>query len=132
MARTPESEVVHLDTHVVCWLYEGRTKLLSAPAAEAIEHGRLFVSPIVGLELQLLHEIGRISKGPEPVLRSLAADIGLQIEAASFAGVAAQARELSWTRDPFDRLIVAQARLARSPLVTKDALIRKHYPAAVW
>ena len=132
MARAPAPEVVHLDTHVVCWLYEGRTELLSPRAAEAIERGRLFVSPIVDLELQFLHQIGRISKGPEPILRALADDLGLQVEAAAFARIATQARGLGWTRDPFDRLIVAQAGLARAGLVSKDRLIRRHYPAALW
>lgn len=30
----------------------------------------------------------------------------------------------TWTRDPFDRLIVAQALEARCPLATKDSRIR--------
>jgi len=39
---------------------------------------------------------------------------------------------LSWTRDAFDRLIVAQAALDRAALVTRDRLILKHYPKALW
>lgn len=132
MARTAQSEVVHLDTHIVCWLYEGRIDRLSAAAAQAIEAGRPAVSPIVDLELQLLHEIGRIVKGPEAILSALGRDIGLQIEAAEFPRVAAASRSLSWTRDPFDRLIAAQAMLCGARLVTKDALIRKHCAAALW
>lgn len=132
MARDREPGVVHLDTHVVCWLYEGRLDLLSAAAAQAIEDGRLFVSPVVDLELKLLHEIGRILKGPDAVLSALAREIGLEVDAAAFSRVVVMARELSWTRDPFDRLIVAEAMLAGARLVTKDRLIRKHYPAAVW
>ena len=42
------------------------------------------------------------------------------------------AERLSWTRDPFDRLIVAQASLAGAPLVTKDRMIRKHFAKAAW
>ena len=40
--------------------------------------------------------------------------------------------DLSWTRDAFDRLIVAQAALDRAKLITRDRLILKHYPKAVW
>ena len=47
MARAPATEVVHLDTHIVCWLYEGRTDLLSETARDAVERGQLGVSPIV-------------------------------------------------------------------------------------
>lgn len=132
MARARETEVVHLDTHVVCWLYEGRTDLLSVAARDAVERGQLVASPIVDLELQLLYEIGRILKGPEKVLATLAGEIGLQMTASAFPEVVAAARRLNWTRDPFDRLIVAGASLAAAKLVTKDRLIRRHYAAAVW
>jgi PIN domain nuclease of toxin-antitoxin system len=132
MARAPEPQVVHLDTHIVCWLYEGRLDLLSAAARDAVERGQLAVSPIVDLELQLLHEIGRILKGSAPVLATLAREIGLQATATEFSILVTAARELTWTRDPFDRLIVADAMLAGARLVTKDRLIRKHCPASVW
>jgi PIN domain nuclease of toxin-antitoxin system len=132
VARSSEPQVIHLDTHIVCWLYEGRSELLSAAAREAVEAGRLFVSPVVDLELQLLLEIGRILKGPEAVLPALARDIGLQVTATEYRRVIAEARDLHWTRDPFDRLIVADAMLAGGKLVTKDRLIRKHCPTAVW
>lgn len=132
MARAGEPEVVHLDTHIVCWLYEGRIDLLSAEAIQAIEHGRPTISPIVDLELQLLHEVGRIVKGPNTILSALAFDIGLEMATTAFPIVAAAARGLSWTRDPFDRLIAAHAMIAEARLVTKDRLIRKHCAAAVW
>jgi PIN domain nuclease of toxin-antitoxin system len=38
----------------------------------------------------------------------------------------------SWTRDPFDRIIVSQAALRNAPLVTRDQVIRDHYSQAVW
>ena len=132
MARAPQAEVVHLDTHIVCWLYEGRVDLLSATARDAIERGQLVASPIVDLELQLLYEIGRILKGPETVLATLAREIGLQMAANGFREIVAAARRLKWTRDPFDRLIVAAAALGAAKLVTKDRLIRRHYAAALW
>ncbi|MCF7950382.1 MAG: hypothetical protein K9L57_01970 [Spirochaetaceae bacterium] len=37
-----------------------------------------------------------------------------------------------WTRDPFDRLITAQADIQAASLLTKDGTIRTHYPKAVW
>jgi PIN domain nuclease of toxin-antitoxin system len=132
MARTEKPGLIHLDTHIVCWLYEARIDLLSDPARAAIERGRLFVSPIVDLELQYLHEIGRINKGPSAILAALAAEIGLAVDDQSLAAIISRARDLSWTRDPFDRLIVATALLAGGRLVTKDALIRKYCKAAIW
>ncbi len=40
--------------------------------------------------------------------------------------------DLTWTRDPFDRWIVATAKLHRSPLITKDEKIQHHYADAIW
>jgi PIN domain nuclease of toxin-antitoxin system len=39
---------------------------------------------------------------------------------------------LSWTRDPFDRLISAHAIVTNSPLITADETIREHLALAVW
>lgn len=132
MARAEKPGLIHLDTPIVCWLYEARIDLLSEPARAAIERGRLFVSPIVDLELQYLHEIGRIGKGPAAVLSALSAEIGLALDPQPLEKIVGRARDLHWTRDPFDRLIVAAALLAGGRLVTKDALIRKHCKAALW
>lgn len=40
--------------------------------------------------------------------------------------------DLSWTRDPFDRIIVAPASLNHNILVTKDQSILKNYENAKW
>jgi PIN domain nuclease of toxin-antitoxin system len=42
------------------------------------------------------------------------------------------AMPLSWTRDPFDRLLVATALLHEAPLITRDARIQEHFAGAVW
>jgi len=132
VARGSESQVIHLDTHIVCWLYEGRVDFLSGAARAAVETGRLLVSPLVELELQLLNEIGRIIAGPDTVLPALAREIGLQATTTEYRSVVTAARELKWARDPFDRLIVADAILSGAKLVTKDRLIRRHCPVALW
>ncbi|MDO8810911.1 MAG: hypothetical protein Q7J38_02630 [Gallionella sp.] len=132
MARTGKSGIVHLDTHIVCWLYEGRTELLTPAAMRAIETGLLQVSPVVQLELAYLHEIGRINRSGNFVLEALAKDIGLSVADVSFAQMMKVAETLSWTRDPFDRMIVAHAGIADALLVSKDALICKHCTSVVW
>ncbi len=68
----------------------------------------------------------------ETIVGALAGEIGLQVCDQPFSRVAAAAIGENWTRDPFDRIIVGQARLHGLPLASKDAHIKAHYPKAVW
>ncbi|MGQ0742908.1 MAG: type II toxin-antitoxin system VapC family toxin [Acidimicrobiales bacterium] len=124
--------LIHLDTHVVVWLYVPRIDLLSDTARGLVETEDLMVSPIVGLELQYLAEIGRLRVGANDILQSLRAQLGLSVGVADFSAVVDAALDLSWTRDPFDRLIVAQSIAAGDRLLTADRTIRENVPNAVW
>jgi len=124
--------VIHLDTHVVVWLYAGELRRFSPAARRRLGNEELRISPMVALELQYLHEVGRISEGADIVLSDLARKLGLTQLEGDFSSVAAAALGMSWTRDPFDRLIVAHAALAGAALLTKDRSIRKHYRHAIW
>ena len=65
-------------------------------------------------------------------LDALAKDVGLSVADVSLARVMKMAGTLTWTRDPFDRMIVAHAMVADAALVSKDRLIRKHCDKAIW
>ena len=132
MAGRRRPRLIHLDTHVVCWLYAGRVEELSAVAREAVESATLAVSPMVGLELQYLREIGRIRHGARRVLAALRRDIGLAMSDQPFASVVARAVGFRWARDPFDRLIAAEAAIARARLLTRDDALRRHFRGALW
>ena len=123
---------VYLDTHITVWLYSGQTERLSKRAANLINRERVGVSPVVLLELQYLREIGRVTALPRAIILDLKQRLGLAVEDRSLETVMERALGLAWTRDVFDRLIVAQAALDDAELVTSDRLIRKHYPKAVW
>ena len=124
--------MIYLDTHVVAWLYAGEIGLLPASVRALVENERCLVSPIVELELQFLHEIGRLTVPGSEIVMALGRELGLSSCTIPFRQVVASALESNWTRDPFDRLIVAQASVRRTPLVTQDTVIRDHYPEAVW
>jgi PIN domain nuclease of toxin-antitoxin system len=125
-------KVVHLDTHVIVWLYEGRVERLGSAARRAIESGNPVASPAAVLELEFLHEIGRLKPSATKVMTSLAAQIGLQICDMTFRTVVDRALHEAWGRDPFDRLIVANAKAASAPLATKDERILSNYSRAIW
>jgi len=124
--------VSYLDTHVVAWLYAPRIEMLSESALTIVREGDLLVSPIVLLELDFLEEIGRIGTRGRDVYQNLHERIGLRICELTHLEIVRSASSQTWTRDPFDRLIVGHAALAGAELVTRDEAIRRHYPRAVW
>ena len=125
--------LTYLDTHVVAWLYGIGAESLSPAAAEAIVGAdELRISPMVRLELQYLYEIGRVTRAAAAVVDALASSLGLVVCPADARAVVHVAEQLDFTRDPFDRLIVARAALHEAPLVTKDEHLHAHYPASVW
>jgi PIN domain nuclease of toxin-antitoxin system len=126
--------VIHyLDTQVMVWLCEGQVGRLSKAAVAGIEESDLVISPIVMLELEYLYEIKRIVKPPLALLNQLQIQIGLRINDYSFSAVIHTALFETWTKDPFDRVIVAHARSdGQVPLVTSDTKIRKNYSNTVW
>lgn len=118
---------------MVVWLAAGEVEKLSKPAAEAIQRFDLAISPMVLLELEYLLEIKRILKSPLALINDVDTQIGLEVKDASFAAVFHTALFETWTRDPFDRIIVAHARTdGQAPLITSDAKIRENYPRAIW
>ena len=124
--------LTYLDTHVVAWLYAGETHLLSPRARSVIERSTLLISPMVVLELEFLEEIGRLGVGGQTIVANLRARIGIEICDLSFSTIVTSARELTWTRDPFDRIIVGHAAAANRPLLTKDRSIRRRFREAIW
>ena len=114
------------------WLYEGADRRVPATGRDLLESNEPFVSPIVELELTYLFEVGRVPEPPIAPLGALKRAIGLQIADVSATALTQAATGLSWTRDPFDRLIAAHAIVADAPLVTADRAILDNLPLATW
>ena len=124
--------MTYLDTHVVIWLFGGERHRISPAAAALIQEEEVLVSPAVVLELQLLHEIKRVRAIALKVIERLSSEIGLTVCQLPFPSVMQHALDQAWTRDPFDRLIVAHARASDATLVTKDNEMRRHYRRSIW
>jgi len=70
---------------------------------------------------------------PVPLFNYLNATFGVDLCSFPFPAVIMEALWAGWTADPFDRIIVAQAKANQeAPLITADALIRRNYSKAVW
>jgi PIN domain nuclease of toxin-antitoxin system len=119
--------LIYIDTHIAVWLYAGQAEKLSEFAKESLNQNEIYISAIVRLELQYLNEIERITDGANEIVSDLSNRIGLRICDKSFNSIISYSMDLVWTRDPFDRIIVANAALNNDPLVTKDRKILDHY-----
>jgi PIN domain nuclease of toxin-antitoxin system len=124
--------LIYLDTHIVVWFYANDKQRFSASIQALMNQHQWVISPIVRLELQYLHEIGRINPTADTIIADLTLRVGLMVCAKPFNDVIAKATELSWTHDPFDRILVAHAGLHDDILVTGDQTIHAHYLHARW
>jgi PIN domain nuclease of toxin-antitoxin system len=124
--------LIYLDTHAVVWLYVGLADKFNQPIRDLMNEQDIAISPVVRLELQFLFEIHRVRDDASTIVTDLADRIGLIIGEENFSTLISRALEISWTRDPFDRIIVANASLDDRILVSKDQRILDHYPFARW
>ena len=124
--------MTYLDTHVLVTVWLGKADKLGSAAKKAFSDRDLMVSPAAILELELLHEIGRLQPRAGKLIGDLVTQIGLRVCDLPFSTVVNQALSESWSRDPFDRFIVAQAKANAGRLLTKDERIHRHYSRAIW
>lgn len=112
-----------LDTHVFLWLL-GTPEKLPGPIRDelALGENRLLVSAASAMEVAIKVRLGKFESGRPLVptwsgrLRGLVAEeLPITTEHALLAG------SMAWDhRDPFDRLLVAQAVIENVTLVTND------------
>lgn len=124
--------MIYLDTHAVVALYSGETKKLSDRGRRLLDEKQILISPMVILELEFLREIKRIEVQALDIVNALVEEICLKICPLPFPKIISQSLTENWTRDPFDRLIVAHARAGKGPLLTKDGQMQDNYPQAFW
>ena len=124
--------LIYLDTHIVVWLYAGLLEKFSQSIKTILNENEILVSPIVRLELQYLYEIERVKQPAPVIVADLTDRIGVNVCDKDFNAIISQAMTLTWTRNPFDRVIVATAALNDNILISRDQNILKHYTHARW
>jgi PIN domain nuclease of toxin-antitoxin system len=125
--------VSYLDTNVAIFLHSGNAARLTRRAAEQIERSDLLISGMVMLELEMLQEKGTLNYTASQILSDLNQQFGVSVCQLPMALVMRSALGVKWTREPGDRIIVANAMAHNgAPLVTSDRRILDHYPNAIW
>jgi PIN domain nuclease of toxin-antitoxin system len=114
-----------LDTHFLLWI------ALDVPRIDAfpwLERYRPWgVSPVSFLEVQFLAEVGRLEAQTTEFAAAIGQDPRFVVDEVSLVSLIDQAIPMSWTRDPFDRLLAAHSEARRSPLCTLDRRMRAEH-----
>jgi PIN domain nuclease of toxin-antitoxin system len=106
-----------LDTHVLIWWDEGRR--LAPEARRGIEQAEeVFVSAASAWEISIKVALGRLR--PSRTVEEAASDSGFAELPVTFRHASRVATLAPHHRDPFDRLLVAQAEVESLTLVTRD------------
>ena len=123
-----------LDTHAFLWFATGDRRL-SQPARKAIESrgAEVYVSAASVWEMAIKASLGHLTL-PAPVSSYIAEKIdeGYRLLPVTWAQAADVERLPFHHRDPFDRLVVAQALAEKCPVVTHDRVFRKYGVDVVW
>lgn len=109
-----------LDTHVLIWWDEGAR--LTARARSAIETAdQVYVSAVSGWEIAIKASLGRLS--PRRTVAEAVADSGFEELPLRLRHTETLLRLPALHRDPFDRMLIAQAVSDRLTIVTRDRAI---------
>jgi len=114
-----------LDTHVLLWSLAGDERL-GERAVDLIEDGRnvVYVSAASIWEISIKRSLGKL-RVPGDVLAEVDAASFIRLPI-SFEHADAVAALPDLHADPFDRMLIAQARTDRLTLMTHDALMRRY------
>jgi len=123
-----------LDTHVWLWLQYAPERLANALAAVADSANELLFSAASSWEIAIKWELGKLQlpESPDTYVPDRVASSGvvpLPVEHAHALAVAQLPRH---HRDPFDRLLVVQARAEHAVLVTADPALRPYDAEVMW
>ncbi|MCL2248930.1 MAG: type II toxin-antitoxin system VapC family toxin [Oscillospiraceae bacterium] len=116
-----------LDTHTLLWAVRDDTKLGNS-AREVLSdiNTQIFVSAVSAYEIMYKHHLGKMQDFKDiaddyfNVIEQLSVvELPINMRHAHFAGT------INWThRDPFDRLLVAQAHVENMIMITDDTAIK--------
>ena len=120
-----------LDTHVFLWWCDQNTQLKDE-ASEAIAnpHNTIFISVASAWEIAIKEALGRL-KTPGSVEDAVEKN-GFSPLGMSFAHARTAGALPLHHRDPFDRMLVAQAQVDGLVIVTHDSLLQPYQVDILW
>ena len=124
-----------LDTHsLLWWLFDDPKLSPAARSAIADPHNEIVVSAASAWEITTKHRLGRLPEAgdvpvrlPRYLQRARFAVLNISLEHAMAAGALPGPH-----KDPFDRMLVAQARIEHLAVATTDQVFRDYGVAVIW
>jgi PIN domain nuclease of toxin-antitoxin system len=124
-----------LDTHALVWWWTDDPRLPQmARTAIANPENTIVVSAVSAWEIATKHRLGKwpevagiIEAFESNVLRSRFASLAISVRHARLAGLLDGPH-----RDPFDRMLIAQARAEDVPIVSRDKVFDDYGVVLVW
>lgn len=124
-----------LDTHAFLWWLAGSPRL-SKPAQEAIndEQNTAFVSAASAWEITTKHRLGKLPQADAVALdvRSCIVSQGFEELAIDVDDAERAGRLPGPHRDPFDRVLIAQAQARNLPIVSTDRVFDQYTVQRIW
>ena len=117
-----------LDTHVFLWLQTARKRLGEHLALVEDPHNERLLSAVSSWEIAIKHQLGRLAlpEPPQHYVPSRMRAIGAQGLAIEHRHTLAVAELEPLHKDPFDRLLVAQAQVLDATILTADAAVAQY------
>ncbi|MFZ3237130.1 MAG: type II toxin-antitoxin system VapC family toxin [Stellaceae bacterium] len=121
-----------LDTHTVLWwLSDDKRLATAARMAIADPSNQLAISAAVGYEIAYKQNLGRLPPLPEILPNRLLRE-GVEILPISMDHALAAAALPGPHRDPWDRIMMAQARAEQCHMVTVDQVFSEYKIPVLW
>lgn len=124
-----------LDTCVAVWMFEGSLAIPTPIRTSLTDpENEVFFSDVSLLEIEIKYAIGKfpLDAPPSRSILPLVHKHALELLPLSTRDIVAIETLPLLHRDPFDRLLVAQALANRMSLVSPDPLIRQYDVAVLW
>lgn len=119
-----------LDSHALLWFVEGNSSRIGPPLRRRIEAAATTVSVASLWEIAIKVSIGKL-KAPDD-LPDRVEELGFDLLPVAADHVWRVRQLPDHHRDPFDRLLIAQAQVERMPIVTADNSFEPYDVPTVW
>lgn len=122
---------VLIDTHVLLWWITDDRRL-SKRARDALVTDEVLVSVVSAWEIEIKRGLGRIHADTHAILSEVSRTEGFRWLDVRPSHVAALVDLPPLHRDPFDRMLIAQADHERVAFVTRDKELRRYPIDVIW